>query len=89
MYQDQGTLVAVFFAASQGLLLSRLIAARAIPITSRAFATIAIRRSVGGAVVVATAIVVDTTTTMAPISVLDDVMASILVKSNLAAFFFA
>jgi hypothetical protein len=89
MYQDQGTLVAVFFVASQRLPLSRLIIARAIPIASWAFATIAIQRSVGGAVVVATAIVVDTTTMMAPISVVDNVMASIIAKSDLATFFFA
>ena len=85
----QGTLVAVFFAASQGLPFSRLIVARAIPIVSRAFATVAIRRSVRGAAVVATVIVVDTRTTMAPISTVDDVVASIVAKSNLAAFFFA
>jgi hypothetical protein len=84
----QGMLVAVFFAASQGLPFSRLIVARAIPIASRAFATVAIRRSVRGAAVVATAIVVDMTTTMALISVVDDVVASIVAKSNLAAFFF-
>jgi hypothetical protein len=87
----QGMLVAVyfFFAASQGLLFSRLIVARAIPIASRAFATVAIQRSVRGAAVVATAIVVNTTTTMAPISTVDNVVASIVMKSNLAAFFFA
>ncbi len=34
--------------------------------------------------VVTTAIVVDTTTTMAPISTVDNVVASIVVKSNLA-----
>ena len=81
----QGTLVAIFFAASQGLLLSRLIVARAIPIASRAFATVAIQRLVGGAAVVATAIVVDTTTIMAPISAVDNVVASIVAKSNLAS----
>ncbi len=87
MYQDQGTLVAIFFAASRGLPLSRLINARAIPIASRAFATVAIQRSVGGAAVVATAIVVDTTTAMAPISAVNNVVASIVAKSDLAAFF--
>ena len=81
----QGTLVAVFFAASRGLPLSRLIVARAIPIASRAFATVAIQRFVGGAAVVATAIVADTTTTMAPISTVNDVVASIVAKSNLAS----
>jgi hypothetical protein len=85
----QGTLVAVFFAASQGLPFSRLIVARAMPIASRAFATVAIRRSVRGPAVIATVIVVDTTTTMAPISAVDDVVASIVAKSNLTAFFFA
>ncbi len=80
-------LVAVFFAASRGLPLSRLIVARAIPIASRAFATVAIRRSVGGAAVVATAIVIDTMTTMALISAVDNVVASIVEKSDLAAFF--
>jgi hypothetical protein len=34
--------------------------------------------------VLATAIVVDTATTMAPISAVDDVVASIVAKSNLA-----
>ena len=72
------------FAASQGFPLFRLIVARAIPIASQAFATVALQRSIGGAAVVATAIVVDTTTTMAPISVVDDVVASIVAKSNLA-----
>ena len=76
------------FAASQGLPLSKLIVARAIPIASWAFATVAIRRSIGGAAVVATAIVIDTTTTMALISAVDNVVASIVAKSNLAAFFF-
>jgi hypothetical protein len=75
--------LAVFFAASQGCPLSRLIVARATPITSRAFATVALRRSIGGVAVVATMIVVDTTTTMAPISAVDNVVASIVVKSNL------
>jgi len=75
--------LAVFFAASRGFPLSRLIVARAIPIASLAFATVALRRSVGGAAVLATAIVVDTMTTMAPISAVDDVVASIVVKSNL------
>ncbi len=59
------------------------------PIVSRAFATVAIRRSVGGAAVVATAIVVDTMATMAPISTVNDVVALILAKSDLAALFFA
>jgi hypothetical protein len=85
----QGTLVAVFFAASQGLPFSRLIVVRAIPIASRAFATVAIRCSVRGAAVIATAIVVNTTATMALISAVDNVVASIVAKSNLAAFFFA
>ena len=85
----QGTLVAVFYAASQGLLFSRLIVARAIPIASRVFATVAIQRSVRGAAVIATAIVVDTTTTMALISAVDKVVAAIVAKSNLVAFFFA
>jgi hypothetical protein len=80
----QGTLVAVFFTASQGLPFSRLIVARAIPIASRAFATVAIQRSVKGAAVLATAIVVNTTTTMAPISAVDNVVASIVAKSSLA-----
>ncbi len=84
----QGTLVAVFFAASRGLPLSRLIVARAIPIASQAFATAAIRRSVGGAAVVATVIVVDTTTTMDTLSVVDSVVASIVAKSDLETFFF-
>jgi hypothetical protein len=79
----QGTLVAVFFVASQGLPFSRLIVARAIPIASRAFATVAIQRSVKGAAVLASAIVVDTTTTMAPISAVDNVVASIVAKSSL------
>jgi hypothetical protein len=74
--------LAVFFAASRGFPLSRLIVTRAIPIASRAFATVALRRSVGGAAVVATAIVVDTTTTMAPMSAVNDVVASIVAKSN-------
>ncbi len=76
--------LAVFFAASQGFPLSRLIVARAIPIASRAFATVVLRRSVGGAAVLATAIVINTTTTMAPISAVNNVVASIVVKSNLA-----
>jgi len=76
--------LAVFFAASRGFPLSRLIVARAIPIPSRAFAMVALRRSVGGAAVIATAIVVDTTTTMALISAVDNVVASIVPKSNLA-----
>ena len=49
---------AVLFATSRGFSLSRLINARAIPIASRAFATVALRRLIGGAAVVATAIVV-------------------------------
>ena len=57
---------------------------RAIPIASRAFATVALRCSVGGAAIVATAIVVDRTTTMAPMSGVDDIVASIVAKSNLA-----
>jgi hypothetical protein len=57
---------------------------RVIPIASRLFTMVALRHTVGGAVVVATAIVVDTTTTMAPISAVDDVVASIIAKSNLA-----
>ena len=76
--------LAVLFAASQRFPLSRLIVARAIPIVSRAFATVVLRRSVGGAAVIATAIVVNMTTTMAPISAVDDVVASIVAKSNLA-----
>ena len=81
----QGALaLAVFFAASRGFPLSRLIVARAIPITSRAFAMVALRRSVGGAAVVATAIVVNTTMTMAPMSVVNNVVALIVAKSNLA-----
>ena len=76
--------LAVLFAASQGFPLSRLIVARAIPIASRAFATAALRCSVGGAAVVATAIVVDTTTTMAPMSAVDNAVALIVIKSNLA-----
>jgi hypothetical protein len=76
--------LAVFFAASQGFPLSRLIVARAIPIASRAFATVALRRSVGGAAVVATVIVVDTTTTMALISAVDNVVALIVAKSSLS-----
>jgi hypothetical protein len=85
----QCTLVAVFFAASRGLPLSRLIVARAIPIASQAFATAAIRHSVRGAAVVATVIVVDTTTTMDTLSTVDDVVASIVAKSDLETFFFA
>ncbi len=76
--------LADLFAASRGFPLSRLIVTRVIPIASQAFATVVLRRSVGGAAVVATAIVVDTTTTMAPMSAVDDVVASILAKSNLA-----
>jgi hypothetical protein len=76
--------LAVFFAASRGFPLSRLIVVRAIPIASQAFATVALRRSVGGAAVVAIAIVVDTTTTMAPMSAVDNIVASIVAKSKLA-----
>ena len=76
--------LAVFFTASQGFPLSRLIVARAIPIASRAFATVALQRSAGGAAVVATAIIVDMTTTMAPISAVDNVVELIIAKSNLA-----
>ena len=54
------------------------------PIVSWAFTTVVLRCSVGGAAVVATAIVIDTTMTMAPISAVDDVVALIVVKSNLA-----
>ena len=76
----RGTLAfAIFFAASRGFPLSRLVVARAIPIASRAFATVALR-----AAVLATAIVVDTTTTMAPISAVDNVVASIVAKRSLA-----
>ena len=71
--------LAVFFAASRGFPLSRLVVASAIPIASRAFATVALR-----AAVLATAIVVDTATTMASISAVDNVVASIVAKSNLA-----
>ena len=81
----QGTLVAIFFAASQGLLLSRLIVARAIPIASRAFATVAIQCLVGGAVVVATAIVLNTTMKMAPISAVNNVAALINLASGALA----
>ena len=85
MHFARGALaLAVFFAASQGFLLSRLIVVRAIPIASRAFATVALRRSVGGAAALATAIVVNTTTTMAPILAVDNVVALIVAKSNLA-----
>ena len=45
---------------------------------------VALRRSVGGAAVVATAIVVNTTMTMAPMSVVNNVVALIVAKSNLA-----
>ena len=85
-YQD--TLVAVFFEGSRGLPLSRLIVARAIPIASQAFPTAAIQCSIGGAAVIATVIVVDTTTTMDPLSAVDDVVASIVAKSDLETFFF-
>ena len=76
--------LAVFLAASRRLPLSRLIVMRGIPITSQAFATVALLRSIGGAAVVATAIVLNTTT-MAPISLVDNVAASIAAKSNLAS----
>ena len=76
--------LAVLFAASRGFPLSRLVVVRAIPIASRAFATVALRCSVGGAAVVATTIVVDMTTTMAPMSAVDNIVASIVAKSNLA-----
>jgi hypothetical protein len=72
------------FTASQEFPLSRLIVARAIPIASRVVATVALQCSVGGAAVVATVIVVDTTTTMASMSAVDDVVAPIVTKSNLA-----
>ena len=58
------------------------------PIASRAFATVAIRRSVEGAAVVATVIVVDTTMMIDSLSAVDDVVASIVAKSDLEAFFF-
>ena len=45
---------------------------------------VALCRSVGGVAVIATAIVVDKTMTMAPISAIDNVVASIVAKSNLA-----
>jgi hypothetical protein len=45
---------------------------------------VAIQRSVKGAAVLTTAIVVDTATTMAPISAVDNVVASIVAKSSLA-----
>ena len=61
-----------------------LIAARAIPIVCRAVTTVAFRRPGGRATVVAIAIVMDATTT-AVISLLVDVLASIVVKSDLAS----
>ncbi len=76
--------LANFFVASQGLLLSRLIVTRAIPLTSRAFATVALQRSIGGAAVIVTTIIINTMTTMAPISAVGNVAASIVTKSNLA-----
>ena len=79
-----GLALAVFLAASQGFLFSRLIVARAIPIASRAFATVAFQRSVGRAAVIAITIVMDTTT-MAPISLLVNISASIVTKSYLAS----
>ena len=82
----RGDLVlAVFLAASQGLSLSsRLIVARVIPMASRAFATVALRRSVGRAAVFAITIVVDTTT-MTPISLFANVTVLIIAKGNLAS----
>ena len=81
----QGALaLAVLFAVSQGFPLSRLIVARAIPIASRAITTVALGRSVGGEAVVATAIAVNTTTTMASMSAVDNIVALIVAKSNLA-----
>ena len=85
MHFARGALaLAVLFAASQGFPFSWLIVARAIPIASRAFATVALRHSVGDAAVVATAFVVDTTTTMAQMSAVNNVVVSIVAKSNLA-----
>ena len=79
-----GLTPAVFLAASQGFPFPRLIVARAIPIVSGTFTTVAFQRSVGWAAVVAIAIVVDTTT-MALISLLVNVSALIVVKSDLAS----
>ena len=79
-----GLTPAVFLAASQGFLFSRLIVSRAIPIASRAFIMVAFRCSVGGAAVVAIVIVMDTTT-MASISLLVKVSVSIVAKSDLAS----
>ena len=79
-----GLALAVFLAASQGFPFSRLIVARAIPIASQAFATVALQRSVGRAAVIAITIVVDTTT-MASISLCIDVSASIVAKSKFAS----
>jgi hypothetical protein len=77
--------LAVFLPASRGLLLSRLIVTRAIPIVSQAFATVAFQRSLGGAAVVVTVIIVNTTTTMAPISAVNNVAALIVAKSEFAS----
>ncbi len=77
--------LAIFVAASQGLPLLRLIVARAIPIASQAFATVALQRSVGGAAAVITAIIVDTMTAMAPILTVNVVAVSIVMKSNLVS----
>ena len=71
-------------APSGQLPLSRLIVAKAIPIASQAFTTVALQHSIGGAAVVATAIVVNMTTT-APISLVGNIAASIITKSNLAS----
>ena len=56
--RDELTL-AVFLAASQGFLFSRLIVASAIPIASQAVTTVAFRRPVGSATVIAIAIIDD------------------------------
>ena len=78
-----GLTPAVFFVASRGSF-SRLIVARAIPIASRTFTKVAFQCSVGRAAVVAIAIVMDMKT-MALISLLVNVSASIVAKSNLAS----
>ena len=84
MHLTQGALaLAIFIAASQGLSLSRLIAARAIPITSQAFIAVAFQCSVEGAAIVVTKIVVDTTAAIAPIFAIDAVASLIVAKSNL------
>ena len=75
--------LAVFLAASRGLLLSRLIVTRAIPIMNRAVTMVAFRRPVGRPTVVVIAIVVDATMTAA-ISLLVDVPALIVAKGELA-----